>query len=86
MERAEQVSKPTHRRKQATYKTKAPPKQPKSPPVDMSELCTLYNSKYEMTFYGADKAECEAKLAAFDAKRGGERIMRRGILSARVMT
>ena len=51
---------------------------PNPQPIDTESMCSLYSTKYDLTFYGATDAECAEKLAEHDRKRGGDRILQHG--------
>lgn len=59
------------------YFPDALPKQPASPPIGVSERVPLWSSKYNLTFYGPDMADCERQLREMDEKRGGEVVRKR---------
>jgi|GEM_PF-4676505 len=57
-------------------------------PQAMPDTCgklSLWSAKYDLTFFGDTKEECQEKLANFDANRSGERIKTKGVLNNTVV-
>lgn len=77
------MTKPNNLRPNATYSIE-PTKKPKSNPIDVSEMCTLFSHKYDMTFFGATPLECEEKLLAHDQKREGKKVITKGSRKYRI--
>jgi len=55
------------------------------PAPDMKGRYSLWSAKYDLTFYGDTKEQCHEKLAEFDAKRNGQRVLKKSTLQTTVV-